>query len=294
VHQRLRSARALLASISLPPTTYNEKVRYRIATDRRRILATFADRVAARDYVRERVGESILTRVYAITSSPETLSRADLPREFVLKVSHGSGGMIIVAGHAPRVQRLPRPPVGWQRLHVHPDSLDWENLIDLSRHWLSLRYEPSEWAYSKARPRVIIEEHLASDGTTPPDYKFLVFDGRVRVIWVDQDRFGDHRRNFYSPAWESLDVGMNYPCGNLVPRPAKLDAMIAVAERLADRIDFVRVDLYNIDDRIIFGELTNYPEGGWARFDPPEFDAELGSLWSLADGRRRRLLTRRR
>src|SRR5712691_7235568 len=190
VRQRLRSGRALLASISLPPTTYNEKVRYRMATDRRRILATFADRVAARDYVRERVGESILTRVYAITSSPETLSRADLPREFVLKVTHGSGGMIIVAGHAPRAQRLPRPPVGWQRLHVHPDNLDWEHLVDLSRHWLGLRYEPSEWAYSKAKPRVIIEEHLVSDGTTPPDYKFLVFDGRVRVIWVDQDQIG--------------------------------------------------------------------------------------------------------
>jgi hypothetical protein len=72
---------------------------------------------------------------------------------------------------------------------------------------------------------------------------------------------------------------MNLPMGPPVPRPPKLDEMIMIAERLADEIDFVRVDLYNIGDRIAFGEMTVYPNSGMAEFDPPEMDEELGALW---------------
>ena len=110
----------------------------------------------------------------------------------------------------------------------------------------------------------------------------MVFDGKVKLIWVDQDRFLDHRRNFYSARWEAfLDVSFNYPRGALDSRPPRLEEMVAVAERLGDQIDFMRVDLYNIGDRVVFGEITNYPEGGCARFTPPEFDEQLGRRWTL-------------
>jgi hypothetical protein len=279
--RRQRAAsRDLLATITVPPATFNEKVRYRMATDRRRILTVFADKVSVRDYVREKVGEHILARVYAVTEEPQELLDSGLPREFVVKASHASGGIVVVADHVPPLTRLPRPPVGWSRLAVAPANLEWDSLVDLCRDWLGRRYNPyEEWAYAKVTPRILVEELLPGDGGVPFDFRFFVFGGNVRVIQVEQDRFGDHRRNLYSPEWELLDVQYGYPRGRLDPRPAKLERMIAVAERLADGIDFVRVDLYDSGGRVVFGEMTIYPVSGQASFHPSEFDAYLGSMW---------------
>jgi hypothetical protein len=280
LRRRRAATRELLESITVPPTTFNEKVRYRMAADRRRILTVFADKVAVRDYVREKVGDHVLTRLYAVTDRPDELLGADLPREFVVKASHASGGIVIVADHVPSVRRLPRPPAGWSRLAVAPGSLDWDRLVDLCRDWLGRRYNPyEEWAYAKVTPRILVEELLPGDGGVPFDFRFFVFGGNVRVIQVEQDRFDDHRRNLYSREWEELDVEYGYPRGRPVPRPGQLDDMITVAERLADGMDFIRVDLYDIADRVVFGEMTIYPVSGWASFDPPEFDAYLGKLW---------------
>ena len=266
-----------------------------MATDRREILTTFADKIAAREYVRQRVGDHVLPHVYAITRSPETLQRSELPRTFVVKPSHGSAGLIVVGAHVSPENHLPQTPVGWQSLHVHPDSLDWDRLIGICRHWMTLRWHPDkQWAYGQIEPRVLVEELLLSDGRIPLDYKFLVFHGTVGVIWVDQARFEDHRRNFYSPRWERLDVEYVYPSGPDDPRPTNLVEMIAVAERLADDIDFIRVDLYSIGERIVFGELTACPEGGAGVFVPAEFDEDLGALWRLDASGRRGLIGRRR
>jgi hypothetical protein len=271
-----------LAGINLPATSFTDKVCYRMANDRRAILATFADRVAVRDYVRDKLGDAVLSRVYAATDAPEAILHSGLPRQFVLKTSHGSRGMVFVGDHVPRETRLPTPPVGWERLQVHPDSLEWDRLMDICRHWLALRYEPyREWAYTRVKPRVLIEELLVSDWRDPVEYKFFVFGGTAQLVSVPVDRFGDLRVNFYTPEWESLDVTFLYPRGPIVPKPTRLDEMITIAERLSDGIDFVRVDLYNIGERVVFGELTNYPNGGWSNFEPLEFDDSLGAFWRL-------------
>jgi hypothetical protein len=173
--------------------------------------------------------------------------------------------------------------------------LEWQCLVDICRHWLWLRFAPHvAWAYSKVKPRILVEELLLSDGQIPKDYKFFVFRGSVGLVQVDQDRFAGHRRNLYTPRWEKLEIEYVYPPGPSDPRPTKLEEMVAVAERLGDQIDFARVDLYNIGDRVVFGEITAYPEGGYGRFDPPEFDARLGALWQLDTSRRSRLLRRER
>jgi hypothetical protein len=293
LRRRRAAVRELLASITIPPRTFNEKVRYRMATDRRPILTVFADKVAVREYVREKVGEHVLTRLHAVTEEPGELLNCGLPREFVVKASHASGGIVVVADHVPTSRRLPSGPVGWSRLTVAPESLDWDRLVELCRDWLARRYNPyEEWAYSKVEPRILVEELLSDNGVVPFDYRYFVLDGRVRLVQIEQDRFGDHRRNLYSPDWRWLDVEYGYPRGRPDPRPPKLDEMIAVAEQLAGGMDFIRVDLYSIDDRIVFGEMTMYPVSGWAGFDPPEFDEYLGRMWP--DTRRRRRPTLRR
>jgi hypothetical protein len=258
-----------------------------MATDRRAILATFADRVAVREYVREKVGDRALTRVYTVTDAPETIRRSELPSTFVLKASHGSGGMVVVGEHVPNEVRLPAAPVGWERLHVHPDGLEWNRLVDICRHWLGLRYEPyQEWAYTQVKPRILCEELLTSGGGGPvTNYMFFVFSGVVRLVEISERQFPPFGCCFYTPQWELLDIQDLQPeplPKFTLPEPARLDEMIDVAERLADGIDFIRVDLYNVDERVVFGEMTCYPDGGWSAFDPPEFDRELGELWRQA------------
>jgi hypothetical protein len=268
--------------------TFNEKVRYRMLTDRRPLLTLFADKLAVRAYVESRVGASYLPALHAVTTEPGTLSPDELPREFVVKPTHGSGACIVVADFAPRETTLPDPPrhtkwpnAGWTQALVHPDTLDWDRLRSLCEHWLSLRYGwDKAWAYRNVPSRLLVEELLDGRGV-PPDYKLFVFHGHARLIQVDLDRFALHTRSLYTPAWERLAVEYEYPGGADVERPAALSEMLEVAERLAAGTDFVRVDLYGIQERVVFGELTNYPVAGRGEFDPPEFDRQLGEWWTL-------------
>ena len=276
-----RARRKLLASIDGAPTTFNEKVRYRMATDRRPILQTFADKLAVREYVADKVGDHLLTTLHLATDDPAALLPSALPRQFALKASHASGGVILVGDHVAPTRRLPEPRDDWDRWMVHPDSLDWDLMRAHCRCWLARRYKPyKQWASRSIPARILVEELLLVDGSVPADVKFFVFGGRAGLILVDQDGFGDHKRNLYTPSWEPFnDVRYGYPLGPAVPRPGKLEEMVAVAERLAQEVDFVRVDLYELGDRVVFGELTIYPMDGVGPFEPAEFDAKLGALW---------------
>ena len=222
--------------------------------------------------------------------SERSLTPATLPRSFVAKVNHGSGGVWLVDDSAPPglsvrgESRNPRPAApgdGWNRVLTRPDELDWELLVKTLGEWLRLRYTDRyvEWAYLEIEPRVLIEEYLAAPDGVPPDYKFFVFDGQARLVQVDTDRFGTHERNFYLPDWTPLEVECAWPRAREEwPRPSSLAELITVAEALGQETDFVRVDLYDVNGRVVFGELSNYPEGGTAPFAPQSFNLELGQL----------------
>jgi hypothetical protein len=233
--------------------------------------------------VAQKVGPEVLTELYLVTDDPERIRVDSVPREFVVKASHGCGGCVIVADHAPSQNTLPKPPAGWSHSLVTPGSLDWTLLRGLCGEWLGLSYNPHlEWAYINVPPRIVAEELLVANGSIPMDYKFFVFNGRVRIVQVDFDRFGNHARTLYSPEWERLPFKFSYAAtGPDVERPGALRDMISIAETLGQETDFVRVDLYALGDRIVFGEMTNYPCAGKGLFEPASFDYELGSWWSV-------------
>jgi hypothetical protein len=131
----------------------------------------------------------------------------------------------------------------------------------------------------------VLVEELLGDGTgIPLDYKLFVFHGRVRLIQVDSDRFQGHRRSLYTPSWERLPGRFQkYELTPDVERPPRLAEMVEIAETLATETDFVRVDLYAIGERIVFGELTNYPEAGNAPLVPAAFDREVGGVVDAAE-----------
>lgn len=275
------------------PRTFGEKIRFRMEHDRRDILQVFADKVAVRDYVTDRVGSSFLPVLHDATTDPATIDPTRYPRQFVLKASHGCGGMIIVSDKVDTSTILPPTAqgVGWSSFTVHPDTLDGSHqLQEFSRYWLDQRYHADhqnfEWAYQGITPRILIEEYLEADDDSfisPTDVKFHCFDGRVAFIKHVSGRYTDDiRGDLLTSDWRHLDVEMTQRRSvDPPPRPRHLAQMVEMAESLAAGMDFVRVDLYEVCDRIVFGEMTNYPEAGTAVFRPHSFDEHLGDLWSF-------------
>jgi hypothetical protein len=268
------------------PRTFREKVRYKMLRDHRDLVVTFADKAAVRDYVADRVGAAYLPEAYAIVDDPWMLPAQRLPERFVLKPTHGSGAAIVVSPEAPADAVLPDDPGSWVYRHVRPEAADAETLARIGAGWVAQLYGRGpnhEWVYGRVPRRLIVEELLAgSGGAIPDDYKFFVFHGVCRFVQVDAGRFGRRTQDFLTPDWTHLAMSGGPPWADPTPeRPARLAEMIDVAERLGAETDFVRVDLYDVDGRVVFGELTSFPAGGDSPFDPESFNEEFGRHWQV-------------
>jgi TupA-like ATPgrasp len=245
------------------PTTFNEKILYKILYDRRPVLTRLADKLQARDYVAERIGAGYLTTLYQVCRSPDEIDWGKLPRRFAIKTKHGSGMYILV---------LDKSGVDVSAAAAQLDA------------WLAMNFYDQflEWAYRDIRPAILIEEMLTDEsGAMAVDWKFYTFDGRAEFLQVNLDRFGQATRNDYDRHLNRLSFrGPHHPNSPTDPTfPRNIDLMFSLADRLGSGLDFVRVDMYNLNGRIVFGEFTNYPGAGLDPFHPAEFDAVFGSKW---------------
>jgi hypothetical protein len=267
------------------PVTLNQKVQWKMRHDRRPLLTTFTDKIAVRELVTQAMGPEVLTRLYAVSDDPAELDPSMLPSEFVIKPSHLSGRIWIVADPV----RL-----GYEQSSLHrkgrftanDSSLDWDHVVAVCRGWLVQDYSDIklEWAYRNVPPRIMIEELLLDDDhRIPKDYKFLVFHGNVRHIEVSSDRFVNLRWDTFSPRWEPFEAPEHRSPNQELLRPESLDQMISLAEALGQETDFVRVDLYEVGGRVVFGEMTNYPSGGIDDYYSEESDLELGQHWNIVE-----------
>lgn len=284
--ERSRLVHAWRLLRSARPTTFTEKVRYKMLRDHRPLLVTFADKAAVRDYVAARVGSDYLPQAYAVLADPAGLVGLDLPDRYVVKPTHGSGTVVVVSPEAPADAQLPGPGGAWVHRHVRPEAVDVNQLVTVAAEWLEQLYGQGpnrEWAYGLVPRQVIVEELLVGpDGGIPDDYKLFVFHGRVHFVQVDAGRFGHRTQDFYTRDWEHLALSGGPPwASSPPPRPERLAEMVTLAERLGAETDFVRVDLYSLADRIVFGELTSYPAGGYSPFYPGSWDREFGRGWAV-------------
>jgi hypothetical protein len=271
------------------PSTFSQKLLWRLTYDRRPILVTFVDKLAMRDYVAATVGPSFLTTLYATAGDPAELDLGSLPREFVVKPNHGSQMLWIVADWAGDEVRV----VGTESGAVVPGgsilsnrrSLDRDRLMATCRGWLDSDYGDlaHEWAYRLVPRRLLVEELLPGPGRPPPDFKLYVFDGRVEYVSCNMDRFGPYKLHWARPDWTPFDPGTGIPAIDPPPPPpASLERMVDAASALGESMDFVRVDMYEVDGRALVGELTVYP-GGRGPANMPE---SFGRSWTLPAKRR--------
>jgi hypothetical protein len=247
------------------PVTYNEFILRRCLHPEPR-WTTLADKLAVREYVKERFGEKYLVPLIAV---PETFTSSvfdALPASFVMKANHGSGFVKIVRDKS---------------------QTSYEVLRRLADRWITTNYycQSRERHYRTIKPRIYFETLLvAADGGVPADVKMNVFgegpDGPIIHTAVLTDRFGDARGDVYDAKWNRIDVALGHYPRSIggVPQPENWSEMIDIATRLADGLGHVRVDLYNVAGRIYFGELTFTPGAGVFPFHPDRVDYEWGAL----------------
>lgn len=243
------------------PQTFTEKVSWRMLRDRRPLLEPTCDKLRMKEHAAATAPAGVLVpaTLWSGTDVRE-LAGVELPEHWVLKPNHRTGLVLFGTGPAD-VPALLEETQGWLE----------------QAEWL----RGGEWAYRTARPLLLVEERIGGPETDLTDYKVFVFDGRPRMIQTLTARRTAAGMRAYSPEWEYLGRARDHAPGEPVPRPADLDRMLAAAARIGAGFDFIRVDLYDHDGRLWFGELTPYPGSGLVAWQDPDLDRRVGSWWTL-------------
>jgi hypothetical protein len=288
----LRMSQLALRLKARNPATFSGFILHKMAFDRDLRLSMYADKVRAKEHVKDLAGDKYLIKNLLVTNSLRGYSQEDLPRSFVVKANHGSGALVLVWEGAKRGERLPTKlgRENWERFSIHPDDLDWEALLNLSDLWMTQNYYHHygiypEWAYLNIDPRIIVEELVVTElGIIPTDYKFTMFHGKCDYIAVISGGHAqDQLVNLLDPEWNDWTAESNYKnYPKNLAKPKHLREMIELAETLSAGIDFIRVDLYETSDGVKFGELTNYPSAGNLAWATEQIDQALGRRYQLS------------
>ena len=249
------------------PKSFNEKIIWKKINDRNPLLPVTADKYEVRSYIKEVLREErakeILNPLYCVTEQPATIPFKNLPSTFVVKPNHTSGRSIIV-GNGP---------------------VDQNEIIRTCCRWLKTPYglEKLEWAYQPIKRKIVIEKLLRNeDGSNPIELKFHIFHGKCKLVFVILDKQNNPYRSYYDKHWNYLPVKKTTrPRGQKIKKPKNYVIMLALAEKLSKPFDYVRVDLYDLNGKIYFGELTHYPDSGILKLEPSSFDFELGKYWKI-------------
>ncbi len=248
------------------PETFNEKLQWLKLYDRKPEYTTMVDKYAVKEYVAGIIGDKYIIPTLGVWDRPEDIDWDVLPERFVLKTTHGGGntGVVICKNKATfnRQKAI--------------EKLNKSLGIDLYR---TLR----EWPYKNVPKRVLAEQLIENKSNDLPDYKFFCFDGEVKALFIATERgTGDVKFDFFDSDFNHLDLVQSHPSsGKIIPRPSCFEEMKQVSSKLSKGIPHIRVDLYECNGRVFFGELTFCHHGGIEPFHPELWDYKFGSWINL-------------
>lgn len=243
------------------PKTFNEKIQWLKLNDRKQIYVDLVDKYEVRKYIKEKIGEEYLVPIYGVWDNFDDIDFDKLPKSFVIKCTHDSGGIVICKDKE------------------NFDKKKAKRKIDecLSHNYY---YIGREWPYKSVKPRIIIEKLLENEnGEGLKDYKFMCFNQEVKCSFVcsERDKKEGLSVDFFDLNWNKMPFTRKYKNSSKeIKKPINYDKMIELSEKLSDNIPFVRIDFYEINNKIYFGEITLYPGCGFEKFDPDEYDKILG------------------
>ena len=254
------------------PKTFTEKIQWLKLYNRKPEYTKMVDKYAVKEYVANLIGEEYIIPTLEVWNKPEDIDWGSLPNQFVLKTTHGGGGGGVV---------------------ICKDKATFDKTTAIAKLKESMSSDIysglREWPYKDVPKRIIAEKFMAPEKSPDSvlkssellDYKFFCFDGEPRFLYISDSP--SHSLAFLNTDWTLTDFGRDdYHPLNIIPeKPENLEEMLAIARKLSVGIPHVRVDLYNIDKHIYFGELTLYTCSGYIPFNPKEYDGKLGDFLTL-------------
>lgn len=254
------------------PITFNEKLQWLKLYDRNPVYTIMVDKIEVKRFVADKIGEKYVIPTLGVYDSIEDIDFDKLPNQFVLKCNHDSKSVCICKDK--------------KSFDIERAKRFLEPRLKVNGYWYG-----REWPYKNVVPRIFAEKYM-EDSTTSElrDYKFFCFNGKPVYCQVISDRTSNETIDFYDMDWQHQSfTGLalpkkpfnNYP----VPIPISFDKMKKSAEILSKGIPFVRVDFYEINGKMYFGELTFYPAAGLGVFSPDEWNYKLGDMINLPDKR---------
>ena len=245
------------------PKTFNEKLQWLKLNDRHEEYTQMVDKYEAKKYVANLIGEEYIIPTLGVYDSFDEIDFDKLPNQFVLKCTHNSGGIIICRDKA---------------------SLDVPKARKQMTKWLKKNpfWTNREYPYKNVKPRIIAEQYMTNDGLSQEltDYKFFCFDGNADCVMVCLERhLNDTKFYFFDKDWNFLRLnirGIEAPDNFTIPKPKTMDKMFEIASKLSQGMKYVRIDLYEIRNRVYFGEYTFFPDSGLDKNILKETDIKFG------------------
>lgn len=244
------------------PKKFSEKIQWLKLYNRNPLYTSLVDKYAVKEYVSQKIGKEYVIPVIDVWDNPGQIEWRKLPNQFVLKTNHDGGGHGIVL--CKDKSKLPIP----QAMHELNHSFNRSSYM-IGR----------EWPYKNVRKKIFAEQYVTDSNGELRDYKFFCFNGKVKCFKIDFNRQTYHQANYYDTQCHLLPYGeAAYPYNPdaeiLIPKNIK--EMISLAEKIAKDIPFVRIDFYNVDGRIYFGEFTFFPAGGMSKWVG---EVDVDALW---------------
>lgn len=252
------------------PKTYNEKLQWLKLYDRKPEYTQMVDKVEAKKYVAKIIGEKHIIPTLAVYNTAEEIDFDALPNQFVLKCTHDSGGIVICTDKS---------------------KLNRKAAVKKLRNGLKKNYyyRNREWPYKNVKPRIIAEQYMSNDESELKDYKFFCFSGVPKYMFIATDRFNkaeETKFDFYDMDFNHLPFTNGHPNATReISKPRGFEEMKQLASRLSKGIPHVRIDFYDIEGKIYFGEMTFFHWSGMVPFEPMEWDEIFGNAIILPNNK---------
>lgn len=250
------------------PQSFNEKLQWLKVYNRDPQYAKLVDKYEVKKYITEVLDRKYVIPTLGVWNTFEEIDFDALPNQFVLKCTHDSGGLVVCKDKA----------------NLDIDAAKKKINQSLQNNYY---YSGREWPYKNVKPRIIAEQYMADDLR---DYKLFCFNGVPRMTLVCSERFTKDglKEDFYDEAWNHLDVQGPEHGNAILPieRPKQYELMKELAAKLSEKMPFARIDFYEINEKVYFGEITFYPASGFEGFKPEEWDMKLGEWIKLPGGDR--------
>lgn len=248
------------------PQFFNDKIQWTKLYDRRPEYTTYVDKYAVKQYVAKKIGSQYIIPTIGVWDDFDDIDFDKMPDKFVLKCTHDSGGLVICNDK--------------EKLDIEQARKKINKCLKRNYYWMG-----REWPYKDVPHRIIAEQYMADDLR---DYKLFCFDGVPRMTLVCSERFTKDglKEDFYDEAWNHLNVQRPTHGNAILPiqRPKQYELMKKLAAELSEKMPFARIDFYEINEKVYFGEITFYPASGFEGFKPEEWDLKLGEWIKLPTG----------